>query len=86
MNDTVASASSAARALRHRIPVPSPTGGPPVTYTVDLAYDEDGDVLVTCRELPEVATFGHGEAAALIMAEMAIQEALAARQARARKD
>jgi antitoxin HicB len=37
--------------------------------------------LVTCRELPEVVTFGETEEEALTMAEQAIEEAVAARRA-----
>lgn len=66
--------------LCHRLPVALPDGSPPITYTVDLAPDVRGTFLLTCRELPEVATFGETEEDALSMAELAIEEALATRR------
>jgi len=51
-------------------------------YTVILTPDENGTLLVTCPDLPEVATFGDDEEDALHRAADAIEEALAARIAR----
>jgi antitoxin HicB len=51
-------------------------------YTVTLTPDDNGTVLVTCPELPEVTTFGEDEDEALLRAADAIEEALAARIAR----
>jgi antitoxin HicB len=48
-------------------------------YRVNLEKDDDGTLLVTCRALPEVTTFGDGEADAMAHAIGAIEEALAAR-------
>ena len=67
-------------AISHRLPITPPDGGVPTTYTVHLAPDNKGTFLVTCRELPEVTTFGEDEEEALSMAEEAIREALEARR------
>jgi predicted RNase H-like HicB family nuclease len=45
-------------------------------YTVQLARDEQGAILVTCRELPDLLTSGKTEREALAMAEVAIAKAL----------
>ena len=50
-----------------------------LAYRVRLALDDNGTLLVTCRALPEVSTFGDDEADALKHARDAIEEALAAR-------
>ena len=50
-----------------------------VTYRVELKPDDNGTLLVTCPDLPEVATFGDGVADALRHARDAIEEAIAAR-------
>src|SRR5271155_2248634 len=51
-------------------------------YTVTLTPDENGTVLVTCPDLPEVITFGEDEEDAIGRGADAIKEALAARIAR----
>ena len=48
-------------------------------YTVVLSPDDNGTVLVTCPDLPEVTTFGEDRDDALRRAADAIEEALAAR-------
>lgn len=50
-----------------------------LAYRVKLQPDDNGTLLVTCRALPEVTTFGENEADALRHARDAIEEALAAR-------
>jgi antitoxin HicB len=49
-----------------------------ISYLVKLEPD-DGALLVTCPELPEVTTFGEDEDDAIAHARNAIEEALAAR-------
>jgi predicted RNase H-like HicB family nuclease len=51
-------------------------------YPVILTPDENGTVLVTCADLPEVTTFGEDEEDAIGRAADAVEEALAARIAR----
>jgi antitoxin HicB len=51
-------------------------------YTVTLEPDDNGTLLVTCPDLPEVTTFGEGVDDALLRAADAIEEALAARISR----
>jgi antitoxin HicB len=51
-------------------------------YTVTLTADDNGTILVTCPDLPEVTTFGEDEEDAVGRAADAIEEALAARIAR----
>ena len=51
-------------------------------YAVQLTPDDNGALLVTCPDLPEVTTFGSDEADALRHARDAIEEAIAARIAR----
>lgn len=51
-------------------------------YAIVLKPDDNGTVLVTCPDLPEVTTFGEDEADARLRAADAIEEALAARMAR----
>ncbi len=70
-------------ALAHRVPIAAPGWDVPITFTVYLAPDEAGTFLASCRELPEVLTFGETEEEALAMAELAILDELAARQAAA---
>ncbi len=48
-------------------------------YHVDLTPDDNGTLLVTCPDLPEVTSFGTDREAALRHAVDAIEEALAAR-------
>jgi antitoxin HicB len=48
-------------------------------YPVILEPDDNGTLLVTCPDLPEVTTWGEDEADALQRAADAIEEALAAR-------
>jgi antitoxin HicB len=50
-----------------------------IAYRVTLEPDDNGTLLVSCRSLPEVTTFGDDEADALRHARDAIEEALAAR-------
>jgi antitoxin HicB len=50
-----------------------------LAYRVNLEKDDNGTLLVTCRALPEVTTFGEDEADATAHAIGAIEEALAAR-------
>ncbi|MBF0481758.1 MAG: type II toxin-antitoxin system HicB family antitoxin [Desulfovibrionaceae bacterium] len=52
-----------------------------LTYNVELTLDDNGALLVTCPDLPEVATFGDDEQDALGYAVGAIEEVLAARMA-----
>jgi antitoxin HicB len=51
-------------------------------YTVTLTPEDNGTLLVTCPDLPEVTTFGDDEEDAMARAADAIEEALAARIAR----
>lgn len=51
-------------------------------YAVILVPDDNGTVLVTCPDLPEVTTFGEDEEDAMQRAADAIEEALAARISR----
>lgn len=53
-----------------------------LAYRIVLTPDDNGTVLATCPDLPEVTTFGDDEADALLRAVDAIEEALAARMAR----
>jgi len=53
-----------------------------LAYRIELTPDDNGTVLVTCPDLPEVTTFGEDEADAQLRAVDAIEEALAARMAR----
>jgi antitoxin HicB len=48
-------------------------------YPIKLEPDDNGTLLVTCPDLPEVATFGENEEDAVRHAIDAIEEALAAR-------
>lgn len=50
-----------------------------LAYPVELTPDDDGTLLVTCPDLPEVTTFGEDEAEALRHALGAIEEVLASR-------
>ena len=51
-------------------------------YRVILTPDDNGTLLVTCPDLPEVATFGEDAEDAMHRATDAVEEALAARIAR----
>jgi antitoxin HicB len=51
-------------------------------YCVNLTLDDNGTILVTCPDLPEVTTFGEDEEDAIGRAADAVEEALAARIAR----
>lgn len=70
---------TALAALSHRVLVRPVPHGPSIPYTVYLAPDERGTFLVTCRELPDLLTFGEDEDEALSMAQIAIEEALGTR-------
>lgn len=48
-------------------------------YPVELTQDDNGTLLVTCPDLPEVTTFGEDYADAMARARDAVEEALAAR-------
>ena len=48
-------------------------------YSVTLTPDDNGTLLVTCHDLPEVTSFGDDREDALRHAADAIEEALAAR-------
>jgi len=48
-------------------------------YPIKIEHDDNGTLLVTCPDLPEVTTFGDNEADAMRHAADAIEEALAAR-------
>ncbi|HJU18433.1 MAG TPA: type II toxin-antitoxin system HicB family antitoxin [Stellaceae bacterium] len=48
-------------------------------YTILLEPDDNGTLLVTCPDLPEVTTFGENVEDAMRHAIEAIEEALAAR-------
>ena len=63
-------------AIRHHVLVQPLPGGLPCPYTVYLAPDETGTFLVTCRELPDLLTFGEDEMEALKMAVVTIKDAL----------
>jgi len=52
-----------------------------VTYPIVLTPDDNGSLLVTCPDLPEVTSFGADETDALRHAADAVEEALAARMA-----
>ena len=66
-------------AIAHRVLVQPRAGGPSISYTVYLAPDDQGTFLVTCRELPDLLTFGEDEDEALSMAEIALVETLGVR-------
>jgi antitoxin HicB len=51
-------------------------------YTIVLTPDDNGTLLVTCPDLPEVATFGEDAEDAMHRGADAIEEALAARISR----
>ncbi len=48
-------------------------------YPLTLTPDDDGSILVTCEDLPEVTSFGENEADAVGHGADAVQEAIAAR-------
>ena len=48
-------------------------------YPVELTPDDNGTLLVTAPDFPEVTTFGEGRKDALARAEDALEEAIAAR-------
>lgn len=50
-------------------------------YRIELTPDDNGTVLVTCPDLPEVTTFAETSAEAALRASDAIEEALASRMA-----
>ena len=70
---------TALSAISHRVLVQPRPGGPAISYTVYFAPDDQGTFLVTCRELPDLLTFGEDEDEALSMAEIALVEALGVR-------
>lgn len=51
-------------------------------YSIELTPDDNGTYLVTCPDLPEVTTFADDEVEAILRAEDAVEEALAARIAK----
>jgi antitoxin HicB len=53
-----------------------------LSYRIELTSDDNGTLLVTCPDLPEVTTFAEDEDEARLRAVDAIEEALAARIAR----
>ncbi len=50
-----------------------------LSYRIDLTEDEDGSILVTSPDFPELTTFGDSKEHAALMAAGAIEEAIAAR-------
>lgn len=50
-----------------------------LAYRVELTPDDNGTLLVTCPELPEVTTYGEDRDDALMRGRDAIEEAIAAR-------
>jgi predicted RNase H-like HicB family nuclease len=56
----------------------TPDGVAPMIFTVDLAPDQRGTFLVTCREVADVVIFAEDEEAGLARAEQAIRDALEA--------
>ncbi|MBL3562289.1 type II toxin-antitoxin system HicB family antitoxin [Rhodovulum sulfidophilum] len=50
-----------------------------LAYPIDLTPDDNGTLLVTCPDLPEVTSFSDTEAEVLRVAKGAISEALASR-------
>jgi predicted RNase H-like HicB family nuclease len=65
--------------LCHHLSVQPPASVLPLMYTVYLTPDHRGMFAVTCREFPDLKTFGEDEEEALSMAEIAIEEALGTR-------
>jgi antitoxin HicB len=53
-------------------------------YRISLTPDDNGTLLITCPDLPEVTSFGEDETDALLRARDAIEEAIAARIAHRR--
>jgi antitoxin HicB len=51
-------------------------------FPIVTARDDNGTLLVTCPDLPEMTTFGEDDADAILRAADAIEEAIAARIAR----
>jgi antitoxin HicB len=51
-------------------------------YPIELTPDDNDTYLVTCPDLPEVTTFADDEVEAILRAEDAVEEALAARIAK----
>lgn len=80
LKQVIASDAGEMAAITYRLPMKSPGFEIATTFTVCLAPDEQGTFLVTCRELPEIITFGEDEEEALAQAEHAIAEVLAARR------
>jgi antitoxin HicB len=50
-----------------------------LAYAIEISPDDNGTLLVTCPDLPEVTTWAEDEADAVLRARDAIEEALAAR-------
>lgn len=63
-------------AMSHRLPIATSDGKAPTIFTLDLAPDQRGTFLVTCREVPDVVLFAEDEEEGLVRAEQAIREAL----------
>lgn len=57
---------------------------PTIAYPVRLTPDAGVGILVTCRDLPELLTWGDDEAEALAMAADALEVVVAAAQAEGR--
>jgi predicted RNase H-like HicB family nuclease len=67
-------------AISHRLPLAIPNGAVPLIFTLDLAPDDCGSFLVTCREVPDVVLLENTEEAALARAEAMIRESLTNRR------
>lgn len=65
--------------ILHCLPIATPDGKAPRILTVDLAPDERGTFLATCRDLPDVVMFVEDEEEAFTSAELAIKEVLSDR-------
>ena len=62
--------------LTHRLPIRSPDSVAPLTFTIDLAQDQNGLILATCREIPEVIAAADDESTALSLVHLEILAAL----------
>jgi antitoxin HicB len=52
-----------------------------LSFNVNLVQDDDGSIMVTCPDFPELSTFGVDREDALAHAQDAIEQAIAARRA-----
>ena len=66
--------------LSHCIHIGPQNGRRAATYNIQLSPDDHGTFLVTCSELPEIATYGENEEEAMTMAQLAVEEALSTRR------